>query len=237
VVTAAQGDTHSLPPRLVAAHLTALEHRTVLLGGDVLASDLREYLDEEPPDAVVLSCAMSSHLPGAREVIRASHAAGAPVLAGGAAFGRDGRRATMLGADGWAPTARAVPDVLASWQPDPRAAEARAAEPSEELAALAERRVSVMASAGTQLAARGLPAGEPRLSTELALLLGAVEAWLLVGDDDVIADMHRWQETTLTAHGYDLGGSLPAALHDALASVTPVAAQALARITGATPAS
>ena len=234
VVAAAEGDTHSLPPRLIAAHLLALEHRTVLLGGDVLASDLREYLDDEPPDAVVLSCAMTSHLLGAREVIRASHAAGAPVLAGGAAFGQNSRRATMLGADAWAPTGRDVPHVLASWDPDPRAAEAGAAEPSEELAALTERRVSVIAAAQEELTARGLPAGEPRLTTEISLLLGAVEGWLLVGDDEVIADMHRWQETTLAAHGYDVRGAIPAALHGALASVAPVAAQALARATGAT---
>ena len=65
VVAVSEGDNHSLPARAVAAYLLSMGYRTVFLGANVLASDLGEFLVSEPPDAVVLSCKMSTHL-GAR---------------------------------------------------------------------------------------------------------------------------------------------------------------------------
>jgi len=232
VVAAAEGDDHSLPARLVAAHLLFLGYRTTFLGANVLASDLQEYLAIEPPDALALSCAMANHLTGARAVIRASHAAGVPVIVGGKGFGATGRWAEAIGADAWVPSPRDVPDVLETWTPDPETAEARAVDPSQDLTDLIRQRPQVLAAAQRELASIGSDNGQPMLLAELSLLLGAVEASMLVGDDQVITDMLHWQETTLPAHGHDTGGSIAGSLEAALSEVSPSASAALARAMG-----
>ncbi|MFP3915342.1 MAG: B12-binding domain-containing protein [Actinomycetota bacterium] len=231
VVAAAEGDDHSLPGRVVAAHLLFLGYRTTYLGGNVLASDLGEYLEVEPPRAMVLSCAMTTHLPGARAAIRAAHAVGVPVVAGGSGFGEGGRWAAALGADAWAPTPREVAGILSSWDPDPREAEAAAADPSPRLRELLERHTSVLASACRRLEPFPTPSQSRRLTDELSLLLGAVEASLLVGDDRVISDMARWQRATLAAHGYDSHRGMVDALEAALGETAPEAEAALTRAT------
>jgi MerR family transcriptional regulator, light-induced transcriptional regulator len=233
VVTAAEGDAHSLPARLIAAHLVALGYRTTFLGANVLASDLGEYLATDPPDALVLTCAMANHLPGARAVIRASHSAGVPVIVGGAAFGATGDRAAVLGADAWVNTGREIPQTLASWDPDPGVAEAGAAEPSADLLSLMSRRASVTAAAQQALPAARSGDGDPRLNGEITLLLGAVEAALLVGDDRVLVDMLRWQEDTLTAHGYDAARAVAEAVRGALETHSAAGHEALTRALGA----
>lgn len=228
VVATAEGDDHSLPARLVATHLLYLGYRTTYLGANVLAADLGDYLAAEPPEALVLACAMTNHLVGARAGIRAGHAAGVPVIAGGRAFGETGDWASILGADAWASTPRDVPQILDSWNPEPRAAEGRAADPSPDLMELMQQRPSIIAAAQRELASRS-DSGDPRLLAEISLLLGAVEASLLVNDDRPIAEMIRWQGSTLSAHGYD-SARLPAdSLRAALRGVAPSAERALSR--------
>lgn len=229
VVGAAEGDYHSLPARVVVAHLSSLGYRTTFLGANVLASDLGEFLASEPPAALVLSCAMANHLLGARAAIRAGHAVGVPVIVGGNAFGTTGERAGILGADAWVSSPREVPDVLNSWTPQPDAAEAAAVDPSEQLTALIGLRSSVAAAAQREMVSTGSGNGDPRLAAEISLLLGAVEASMLVGDDEVIAGMLRWQEATLTAHGYDTLALVATSLRSALEDASPPAGEALAR--------
>lgn len=228
VVAVAEGDNHSLPGRLVAAHLLYLGYRTVFLGANVLASDLAEFLADDPPDALVLSAAMTTHLIGARASVRAAHAAGVPVVVGGKAFGEEGKWAAAVGADMWVADPRKVPDVLDAWRPDPEAAEAGAADPSPELAALTKARPAVIAGAVEALTSEASGGPGPRVLTETALLLGAVEASLLVGDDRVISDMLAWQEATAPVHGYD-ASAIATALRSALAVVSPVGEAALVR--------
>jgi hypothetical protein len=226
VVAAAEGDQHSLPARMIAAHLLFLGYRTSFLGANVLASDMAEYLEADTPDALVLSCAMSNHLIGVRKVIGAAHAAGVPVLVGGRAFGGSGEWAYLVGADAWAESPRQVPEILESWEPDPTDAEASAIDLTPDLLDLRRRRSSILAAAEDALA------GEPsdRLWAELALLLGAVESSLLVEDDRLITEMLEWQERTLRAHGFE--AALADALETALADVSPRAAAALSRAAG-----
>ncbi|HEX6146711.1 MAG TPA: cobalamin-dependent protein [Acidimicrobiia bacterium] len=232
VIGAVEGDHHSLPARLIAAHLLYLGYRAVSLGANVLASDLGDYLAIEPPDALVLSCAMSSHLLGARASIRAGHSAGVPVIVGGKGFGEGGRWATPLGADSWVATPRDVAEVLGSWSPDPEASEAEAVDPSEELLRLMGHRASVIGAARSELTSAGVDLDDNRLADEISLLLGAVEASLLVADDQVIVDMLRWQETTLSAHGYDGSDRIADALGSALTGVSSMAQAALGRAMG-----
>jgi len=232
VVGAVEGDHHALPARLIAAHLLYLGYRAVSLGANVLASDLREYLAIEPPDALVLSCAMTNHLIGARAAIRAGHDAGVPVIVGGKGFGEAGRWATPLGADSWVPTPRDVSEVLGSWSPDPETSEAAAVDPSEDLLQLVGRRSFVIGAAQSELASVRGDLDGTRLTDELSLLLGAVEASLLVADDRVIIDMLRWQGTTLAAHGYDGSGLIAEALSSGLTGVSSSAQAALRRAMG-----
>lgn len=229
VVAAAEGDYHSLPPRLIAAYLLSLGYRTTFLGANVLATDLGEFLAMESPDALVLSCAMTNHLVGARAAIRASHAASVPVIVGGNAFGQTGVRPRVLGADAWASSPRDLPEILSSWSPDPETAEMQAVDPSHELTELLRQRAQVTAIAQREMAFLSTNNGHARQADEISLLLGAVEASMLIDDDQVIVEMLRWQETTLTAHGHDTHNRIATSLRAALAEVSPSAEQALAR--------
>ncbi len=113
VVACAEGDVHSLAARMIAAHLVFLGWRVNFLGPSQPADDLGAYLQANPPEALVLSCTLPAALPGARASIRAAHAAGVPVLAGGRGFGADGRRARALGADAWTADPREIDAILA----------------------------------------------------------------------------------------------------------------------------
>ncbi len=226
VVAAVPGDLHSLPGRLVAAQLLFSGFHTTFLGANVLASDLEEFLETEPPAALVLSCSMTGHLLGARAAIRAGHATGTPVLVGGRGFGEAGEWAKLVGADAWASTAPEVPVILRSWRPDPARAEAEAAEPSAELLDLMARRAEVIATALGSLSERSLETS-PRVFDELTILEGAVEASLLVGDERPVLDTLAWQEQTLGAHRLPLAGAIAIALQGALTEVSPEAARIL----------
>jgi methanogenic corrinoid protein MtbC1 len=229
VVAAVQGDHHSLPARAVAAHLLYVGYRTTFLGANVLASDLREYLEIDPPEALILSCAMATHLLGARAAVRAGHEAGVPVMVGGKAFGATGSRAALVGADAWVPSPREVPAILASWVPDITDSEAGAMNPSDELTRLIEQRTLVLAAAQTELASTGSWGNQARLFEEQALLLSAVEASMQIEDDSVIEEMIHWQQATLGAHGFEDPGTVARSLQAALAGFSATAAAALTR--------
>jgi methanogenic corrinoid protein MtbC1 len=227
VIAAAEGDHHSLPARLVAAYLVFLGYRTTLLGANVLADDLGDYLEVEPPEALIVSCAMSGHLLGARATIRASHSAGIPVIAGGKGFGASGEWAGPVGADTWAADPRQIPDLLDLWQPDPARSEAGARDPTPELNELIAHRTAVLAAA-QGLLDRSLPTAA-RIRDELLILQAAVEASLLVGDDGPAIDTLAWQAATLTAHQVHQADAIAAALGTALGDISPAGAAVLAR--------
>jgi methanogenic corrinoid protein MtbC1 len=232
VVASAEGDSHSLAGRAVAAYLLFNGFRTNFLGANVLASDLREFLASEQPDAMIMSCTMTNHLVGARAVISQSHSADVPVLAGGRAFGETGAWATTLGADAWAAHPREIPGIMQTWVPDVRASESRARNASQDLLKLIERRTSVLALAQKDLERRLGETPGPRLRDELALLLGAVEASLLLDENEVIVEALEWQQTTLEAHGYGDSAPLTEAL---IAGIEPVSLEAAEALRSALP--
>ncbi|HET7847323.1 MAG TPA: cobalamin-dependent protein [Acidimicrobiia bacterium] len=233
VVAAAQGDNHSLPARAVAAHLLYLGYRTTFLGADVLASDLGEFLELEPPDAVVLSCAMTNHLLGARDSVKASHAVGVPVLVGGRAFGENGIWAAGVGADAWVASPREVAALLETWSPDPVAAEAGAKNPGELLERVIDQHNAVLAEAERRLAESLGQAVSARLRSELAIALEAAEASILVEDPTLLTHFLEWQRQTLVAHGFaDHNGALES-LAGALDTVSPEAADWVNHAVGA----
>lgn len=111
----ATGEWHVTPLRLVAEVLRRRGLVVRVLGASVPPDHLAEYLRLHPTSAVLVSCSISRFLPGAAAVVRAAHTAGVPVLAGGAAFGGDGRRAAMVGADAFAVTTDEAVAVVTAW--------------------------------------------------------------------------------------------------------------------------
>jgi len=224
VVAAAEGDHHSLPARYTSALLLSLGYRVRYLGANMDATDLAGYLADETPDALILSCAMPTLLPGARASVRAAHNAGIPVLAGGAGFGPDGTWAYAVGADAWVDSPREVDDVLTSWEPDIGVAEQLVPAPPPELGSISDHRQEVLALAGGLL-------NEPprRLRGELDLLLAAVEAALLVDDPTLITHFIAWQGSLLSSHGFaeETSAELRRALAARLDGVAPAAADLL----------
>lgn len=222
VVATAEGDEHSLPARAAAAHLVYLGYRTTFLGASVPGDDLREFLEIEPPVALVLSVAMTTHLLGARSVVAAAHEVGVPVLVGGKAFGSDGQWAEAVGADAYVGSLRDVAGVVDTWVGDDRPEIKPVGELSPELKRLLASRSAILANAEQSLEG-------PRLRDEASLLLGAIESALLTGDDQVAVDMLDWQEKTLEAYGLD-GTAVVEALAPPLAELSDEASAVLTRV-------
>jgi methanogenic corrinoid protein MtbC1 len=223
VVAVSQGDHHSLAARAVAASLLSHGCRAVFLGANVLASDVREFLDAQPPDAMVLSCGMSTQLMGARATIRESHAAGVPVLAGGKGFGPEGAWAPAVGADTWVPSAKGSFDMLRNWHPNVRATEARAHDLGEVVQAVIDRRHSVLAAAEEWLALGSGKVIEPRVRGELEMTLDAVISAAFVDDKTLLDEFVSWQRATLTGH--QIVAPCAEAIAIGLAPVAPVLAE------------
>ncbi|WP_225850409.1 B12-binding domain-containing protein [Streptomyces sp. HPF1205] len=111
-VSCVDGEWHAFPARLVAEVLSLRGWRVDYLGAQTPTPHLVAHLHRTNPDAVLLSGSIPTRLPSAHAAITACQAVGFPVLAGGRAFGPDGRYARKLRADRWAPTAPAAAAVL-----------------------------------------------------------------------------------------------------------------------------
>lgn len=223
VVATAEGDHHSLPARAVAAHLIYQGYRTTFLGADVPADDLRDFLASEPPAALVLSVAMTTHLLGARAAVAAAHHVGVPVVVGGKAFGGDGRCAAAVGADAYVGSLRDVAGVVAAWVNGGSPPLKPVGEMSPELTRLLAGRSAILAGADARLDPEAT-----RLRDEVRLLLGAIEGALLTGDDRIVVDMLEWQGNSLGAYGID-GSAVAEALAPPLAGVSAEASAILTR--------
>ncbi len=226
VVACAEGDSHSLPARIVAAHLLYLGWRVTFLGTGVPATDLETYLAETNPAALVLSCAMATRLPGARDCIRAAHGSGVPVVAGGPGFG-DGANARKLGADAWVPSPRDLDELLRTWDPSPDANEATAQDRTGEMLAIEAADPKILAEAA---ATAGTILGDlvpaARLRADLRIFLDAAHAALLVEDPTVVLEYADWHSRlhAATHSGRESTHILLTALHDALTGVAPTGA-------------
>jgi methanogenic corrinoid protein MtbC1 len=223
VVATAEGDEHSLPARAAAAHLVYLGYRTIFLGASVPSDDLRDFLGTEPPQALVLSVAMTTHLVGARAVIAAAHDVGVPVVAGGKGLGDGGRWSAAVGADSYVESLRDVAGIVESWVNEGSPQVVSLGEPSLGVTLLRASRSAILAGAEA-----GLDGESARLRDETGLLLGAIEGALLTGDDQIVVDMLEWQETHLGAYGLE-GSAVADALASALAELSDEASAVLTR--------
>ncbi|MFC4851981.1 cobalamin B12-binding domain-containing protein [Actinophytocola glycyrrhizae] len=211
-VTCVDGEWHSLPARLLAETLTLRGFAVDYLGAQVPLPRLITHLHRTAPDTVALSSSIPVRLPTAHATITACQAAGVPVIAGGAAFGVDGRYARLLGAQAWAPDARAAADRLAE-APLPRPV--GAPQPVDLLPHLADQEYSMVARSATALVAavyEGLAESLPSMAdytelerehtaADLAHIVDFLATALYVGDDDLFTGFLSWTVGILAARG------------------------------------
>lgn len=229
VVACAEGDMHSLPARMVAAYLTYSGYRVTFLGGSIPAADLGEFLGELKPVALVLSCAMATSLPGARNCIREAHGVGVPVIAGGRGFDEEAR-ALRLGADAWAANPRDLDHLLRTWEPHPDRTEAIAHNGDAEAMALAAAAPEILLRAKDSAAQiLGTTTTPARIGADMRVMLEATVAAVTVEEQRIVSEFADWHsELRAATHaGFEATPIILSSLHDAVAPHSPRAARYL----------
>ncbi|GAA4657717.1 MULTISPECIES: cobalamin B12-binding domain-containing protein [Amycolatopsis] len=220
-VTCVDGEWHALPARLLAEVLRLRGFRVDYLGAQVPSPHLITHLHRTGPDAVALSSSIPTRLPAAHATITACQAAGVPVIAGGAAFGPDGRYARLLGAEAWASDARAAADRLVRAPlPQPRAGH----QPIDDLPHLADQEYTLLSRSAPRLVKAvytGLEQRIPAMRTyteqqrqyaaeDLAHLVDFLATALYTGDVELFTGFLGWTGRILSARGVPAASLLPA---------------------------
>ncbi|MDD7967198.1 cobalamin B12-binding domain-containing protein [Actinomycetospora lemnae] len=227
-VACLDGEWHGLPARLLSEVLARHGWAVEFLGASVPAAQLATHLHRAGPDVVAISSSLPSRLPAARRMVEACRATGTPVLAGGAAFGEDGRWARAVGADGWAPDARAAAAMLAADPDGPWFADedtGASAVPGsrdhvsarEEQAVLHARRAELVRQAAAAVRP-GTAGGEvpDELADDLGHLVDFLAAAVFVDDPGLFDGFVRWVGTVTIPDGLRAEEVAPAL--DALAA-------------------
>ena len=204
VVACAEREWHGLAHTLVATALRSDGWDVTALGASSSLHRFGRALRDLDPDVTALSCSLLRSLPSARSFIRASAAAGVPLLAGGAAFGLDASRALRLGATAWAPDARGAVDRLT--RPLVADTDARPTKPGTSAAlhewATLDRTHRVRAEVLRGRWAQRATAPEPVLAGAVVEeLLGGVLATLVSDDRTVLTQAVAWCQRILEARG------------------------------------
>ncbi len=220
-VACVDGDWHALPARLLAEVLRLRGWQVDFLGAQVPTPHLIAHLHQHGPDAVALSCSIPTRLPTAHAAITACQAAGVPVLAGGAAFGRDGRYAHLLGADAWAPDARAAAGLLIDGSLHLHPASTR--QPIDDLPHLIDQEYTAVSQTATALVKATFTALEERIpamrnytdqqrqhtAEDIAHILDFLVAGLYTDDDELFTGFITWTADILTARGVPAATLVP----------------------------
>ncbi|SDM68475.1 cobalamin B12-binding domain-containing protein [Allokutzneria albata] len=90
VAACVEHEQHSLPLRATATLLRGAGHRLTFLGASVPVADLRRYVTQVRPDAVLLSCMLAARVPDAERAIRALRGLTTRIIVGGPGFGPEG---------------------------------------------------------------------------------------------------------------------------------------------------
>ncbi|MFP8882943.1 cobalamin B12-binding domain-containing protein [Streptomyces mangrovi] len=211
-VACVDGEWHALPARLLAEVLVLRGWQVDFLGAQVPVPHLIAHLHRTGPCAVALSSSIPTRLPTAHAAITACQAAGTPVLAGGAAFGPDGRYARLLGADAWAPDARAAADRLGGETPllpGPRSAH----HPVDDLPHLADQEYTMVSRTAPRLVGETMTGLEERFpamreyterqrlhtAEDVAHIIDFLSAALYVDDEELFTGFMTWTAQILTA--------------------------------------
>lgn len=222
VVACAEHEWHALPAMIVAAALRTRGWHVSLLGASTPTARLNRYLQDLGPDVTAISCSVPAGLPNSRGFIEASTTAGIPVLAGGAAFGPDARRASAMGATAWAPDARAAVDAVEKLPLVVRAAAPLPPDVTVEQSAVQVVHRSLVTTVTARLAAASATSEEDRetLSEAVDQTLHALVGAMLTGDERLIHETSEWLGGVLGARGFgggalhELGTHLLRELHD-----------------------
>ncbi|MDI5961265.1 cobalamin B12-binding domain-containing protein [Streptantibioticus silvisoli] len=221
-VACVDGEWHALPARLLAEVLKLRGWRVDYLGAQVPTPHLITHLHRTAADAVALSGSIATRLPTAHAAITACQSVGAPVLVGGAAFGPDGRYARRLGADAWAPDARAAADRLAG---QPLARPQPDHQQLDDLPHLADQEYTMVARGSASLVRTVFTALEDAFpamrayselqrehtAEDLAHIVEFLATALYLGDEELFTGFITWTAEILTARGVP-AHSLPPAL-------------------------
>lgn len=220
-VACVDGEWHALPARILAEVLTLRGRRVDYLGAQVPTAHLIAHLHRTGPDAVALSASLATRLPAAHATITACQATGTPVLVGGAAFGADGRYARLLGADAWAPDARAAADLLAAGVVS---GARRTHQPIDDLPHLADQEYTLVVRSKAQLVKAVLAglderfpgarayteAQRERTAEDVAHIVDFLAAALYTDDAEVFTRFLTWTAGILTARGVPSHSLVPA---------------------------
>ncbi|WP_406195161.1 cobalamin-dependent protein [Kitasatospora sp. NBC_01560] len=221
-VACVEGEWHALPARLLAEVLKLRGWQVDFLGAQVPSTRLIAHLHTTRTDTVALSGSISTRLPTAHAVITACQTVGVPVLTGGAAFGPGGRYARRLGADAWAPDARAAADLLAA-EPLPRPQPDH--QQLDDLPHLTDQEYTLVTRNSSDLVRAvltGLEDTFPAVSAysdkhrehaaeDLAHIVEFLATALYLDEDDLFASFIAWTAQILAARTV-LAPSVPAAL-------------------------
>lgn len=222
-VACVDGEWHALPARLLAEVLRLRGYRVEFLGAQVPTRQLVAHLHHHNPAAVALSSSIPTRLPAAHAAISACQTIGVPTIAGGAAFGPDGRYARMLGADGWAPDAPGAAQTLARDLPRPDLTRARQA--VDDLPHLRDQEYTMVAHTTPALRRTTLDGLEKRIprmreytdlqrqhtAEDVAHIIDFLAVALYTDDDDLFTNFIAWTAQILSARSVP-----PAVLRPAL---------------------
>jgi len=203
-VACAEGEWHTMPPRLLAGVLRAEGFDVTFLGPSMPPAHLAKFLEQSRPDVLGISCSTPLTFAGVLSCVAVAHDAGIPVLVGGRAFGTDDLRARVLGADLWAFSGPAAAGLLRQ----PLGQELN--EPSADVGAAGEllsEQDNVVAAAMGELSHRfGVVARfddfqRTRTSEDFAFIVQFAAAAILTGDPRLFDDFLAWLDQLLLARG------------------------------------
>ena len=208
-VSCVDGEWHSFPARLVAETLRLRGWHVDYLGAQTPTPHLVAHQHHTNSDAVLLSGSIPTHLPRAHTAITACRSVGVPVVAGGRAFGVDGRYARALGADAWAPDARGAAAVLEAGPERPT----RVRQAIDDLPHLADQEYSMVTQSRARLVKETLTelerrfpplreysdAQRERTAEDLAHVVDFLATALYVDAVEVFTEFLGWTADVLSA--------------------------------------
>ncbi|MGC5567990.1 cobalamin B12-binding domain-containing protein [Streptomyces sp. FR-108] len=210
LVSCVDGEWHSLPARLVGEVLRLRGWRVDYLGAQVPTGHLVEHARRTRAQAVLLSSSIPTLLPGAHNAISSCQGAGIPVLAGGAAFGPQGRYARLMRAE-WAKDACDAATLLDRHLAPPGAHAARL--PDLDLPHLADQEYTMVRRTKPQLVKQTLADVEEgfpgtrhyseyqreRTVEDIDFIVGYLATALYVDDPDLFTRFITWTADILAA--------------------------------------
>ncbi|MFJ9038583.1 B12-binding domain-containing protein [Streptomyces sp. NPDC102406] len=220
-VACVDGEWHALPARLVTEVLRLRGWTVDHLGAQVPTEHLIAHLHRRACDAVLLSSSIPARLPAAHTAISACRTTGTPVMAGGAAFGPDGRYARRMRA-AWAPDAVGAHTLLVQGLERPTVEAARL--PDLDLPHLSDQEYTLVGKTKRRLVKQTLADVEEafapmrrysssqreRTAEDIDHIVTYLGTALYVDDADLFTTFVTWTAGILGARGVPPAALLPA---------------------------